>query len=279
MPIAPEGTGDILDTDEARLIVLNPRYPYRRNGEDGSPALAFAQDAVAARSAQRRHRNQLVFLAPDARRLEELEEAVREHLAWKDITGRVKQLDLTPNQVDLATTRLGSANDVTEQRISTTYIWVIYPYQPDPSRPLELSVIKAESQSPELALRVSEKLNREGALAAVHSSRNIHHYLAGPLKAVWERGYVSVGNCGTCTPPTPTCRACGTGQCSKPDCGTRSTRSHGNRTDSPSPPTATRPAANSTGWRSRTTTHSASSRTLSCLSARTSRCTSVRLDP
>jgi len=120
VPIAPEGTGDILDTDEARLIVLNPRYPYRRNGEDGSPALAFAQDAVAARSAQRRHRNQLVFLAPDARRLEELEEAVREHLAWKDITGRVKQLDLTPNQVDLATTRLGSANDVTEQRISTT---------------------------------------------------------------------------------------------------------------------------------------------------------------
>jgi hypothetical protein len=27
----------------------------------------------------------------------------------------------------------------------------------------------------------------------VHSSRNIHHYLAGPLKAVWERGFVSVG--------------------------------------------------------------------------------------
>ncbi len=194
VPIAPEGTGDILDTDEARLVVLHPRYPYRRNGEERSPALSFARDAVGARgSAQRRHRNQLVFLAPDARRLEELEEAVREYLAWKDITGRVKQLDLTPNQVDLATTRLGSANDVTEQRISTTYIWVIYPYQPDPSRPLELSVIKAESQSPELALRVSEKLNREGALASVHSSRNIHHYLAGPLKAVWERGYVSVG--------------------------------------------------------------------------------------
>jgi hypothetical protein len=134
-----------------------------------------------------------VFLAPDARRLEELEEAVREYLAWKDITGRVKQLDLTQNQIDLATTRLTSANDVTDQRISTTYIWVIYPYQPDPSKPMDLSVVKAESQSPELALRVSEKLNREGALAAVHSARNIHHYLAGPLKAVWERGYVSVG--------------------------------------------------------------------------------------
>jgi hypothetical protein len=133
------------------------------------------------------------LLAPDARRLEELEEAAREYLAWKDITGRVKQLDLTQNQIDLATTRLTSANDVTDQRISTIYIWVIYPYQPDPSKPMDLPVVKAESQSTELALRVSEKLNREGALAAVHSARNIHHYLAGPLKAMWERGYVSAG--------------------------------------------------------------------------------------
>ena len=28
-----------------------------------------------------------------------------------------------------------------------------------------------------------------------------------PLKTIRERGYVSTGSCGTCTPPTPICRA------------------------------------------------------------------------
>jgi hypothetical protein len=74
--IAPEGTGDIPDGDEARLVILHPRLTLQRNGVE-SPAQAFAREALTTRgSAQRRHRNALVFLAPDARRMLELEAAV-----------------------------------------------------------------------------------------------------------------------------------------------------------------------------------------------------------
>lgn len=191
--IAPEGTGDIPDTDEARLVVLHPQHVYKKT-DAGSPAATFAQEAINARgSAQRKHRNTLVFLAPDAKRTDELAEAVREYLAWQHITDRVEELDLSPTQQGMAKNRKTNANNAADQRISTSYIWVITPEQPDPARPVNLNAVKAEGQSPELAERVSDKLRREGALAAIHSSRNIHHYLTGPLKSLWDRGYISVG--------------------------------------------------------------------------------------
>lgn len=190
---APDGSADIPDTDEARLVVLHPQQTFQRNGQD-SKAHAFAREAFSARgSAQRRHRNELIFLAPDARRMEELEEAVREHLAWKHIVERARALDLAPTQVELATTRRDSASTVVDQRIFTSYIWVIFPDQPDATRPMEISEVKAENQAPTLAERVSERLHREGQLAAVHSVLAIQQQLTGPLRALWDRGYISVG--------------------------------------------------------------------------------------
>ena len=192
--VAPQGTGDILDTDEARLVILHPNEVFQRNGED-SPAVVFAKDALGARgSAQRRHRNALVFLAPDARRMEELGGAVREFLAWQHIVGRAKELDLAPTQEKLAKARRDGADTVVDQRILTSYIWVIFPDQPDASRPIALTTIKAENQAASLAERVSERLQREGALAAVHSARGIQERLNGQLKTLWDRGYVSVGD-------------------------------------------------------------------------------------
>jgi hypothetical protein len=191
--VAPERTSDIPDTDEARLVIVHPHQTFQRNGED-TRALVFARDAFSTRgSAQRKHRNELIFLAPDARRMEELEAAAREHLAWKHIAGRAKALDLTPTQLDLATTRRDDASTVVEQRIFTSYIWVMFPDQPHADRPMEVREVKAENQAATLAERVSERLHREGQLAAVHSALAIQQQLTGPLRALWDRGYVSVG--------------------------------------------------------------------------------------
>jgi predicted AAA+ superfamily ATPase len=191
--VASEGTGDIPDTDEARLVVLHPAQTFQRNGQD-SKAQVFAREALSSRgSAQRRHRNELIFLAADARRMEELEEAVREHLAWRHIVERARALDLAPTQVELATTRRDAASTVVDQRVFTSYIWVIFPDQPNAGRPMEITEVKAENQAPSLAERVSERLHREGQLAAVHSALAIHQQLAGPLNDLWERGYISVG--------------------------------------------------------------------------------------
>jgi predicted AAA+ superfamily ATPase len=191
--VAPEGTADIPDTDEARLVILNPHQTFQRNSQD-SRAQAFAREALSTRgSAQRRHRNELILLAPDNRRMAELEESVREHLAWKHIVDRAKALDLAPTQVELATTRRDAASTVIDQQIFMSYIWVIFPDQPNAARPMEITEVKAENQAATLAERVSERLNREGQLAAVHSALAIHQQLAGPLKDLWDRGYVSVG--------------------------------------------------------------------------------------
>jgi predicted AAA+ superfamily ATPase len=191
--VAPEGTGDIPDTDEARLVILHPHQTFQRNGQDSS-AQKFAREALSSRgSAQRRYRNELIFLAADARRMDELEDAVREHLAWKNIVTRATALDLAPTQVELATTRRNEASTVIDQRIPTSYIWVIFPDQPNPARPLEITEIKAENQATSLAERVSDRLHREGQLAASHSSLAIHQQLAGPLKDKWDRGFMSVG--------------------------------------------------------------------------------------
>ena len=115
--------------------MLHPRFTCQKNGTEAS-AQAFARDALSTKgSAQRRHRNAVVFLAPDARRMEELEAAAREYLAWKRIAGRAKELDLTPSQVTLAETRQAENDRAVTQRIDTSYMWVIFPSQPNADRP------------------------------------------------------------------------------------------------------------------------------------------------
>lgn len=189
----PDNSADILDSDEARLVLLHPRHVHR-NRESNSPALEFARTALANRGGSpRRHRNMLVFLAADDRRKEELDEAVREFLSWGYIVDRATELDLSPNQQQMASTRRKKADDVISQRIGTTYIWVIMPEQPDSRAPAELRPIRVEGQSAELVERVSDRLRREGALAAMHAPQNIRQYLDGPLASIWN-GHISVGD-------------------------------------------------------------------------------------
>ena len=46
--------------------------------------------------------NMIVFLAPDLTRLAELQKAVRQYLAWKDIVGRGKELNLDTEPLCMA---------------------------------------------------------------------------------------------------------------------------------------------------------------------------------
>lgn len=104
---------------------------------------------------------------------------------------RAKALDLAPTQVELATTRRDAASTVVDQRVFTSYIWVIFPDQPNAGRPMEITEVKAENQATTLAERVSERLHREGQTCG---------------SAVTSRSE----SCGTSTPPTPTCPGCAT---------------------------------------------------------------------
>jgi len=191
--IAPDTSADIPDEDSARLVILHPSHSHSKNAQD-SLAMKFAQESLEKRgSAQRINKNMLVYLAPDTKRLEELLEAVRDFLAWQNIASRIEEMNLSPQQAKQATTRRDQANEGVTSRIAQTYIWAIVPEQPDPSKPIEWTVEKAEGQENSLAVRASEKLVRAGLFTDVASPRMIRMDLDSKLSKAWESGHLNVG--------------------------------------------------------------------------------------
>jgi predicted AAA+ superfamily ATPase len=191
---SPDDSGAVPDTEEAKLVILHPRETHTRASKD-SKALMFAQHCLDTRgSAQRANRNAVVFLAADEKRMEELAEATRDFLAWKNVCERIGELNLTVQQQTMAIGRRKNADETVELRLAGAYIWALVPDQPDPTRPAGWEVLKAEGSQPRLADRVTVKLRQGGLLATTYGSRNVRMDLDGPLKSVWSRGRVTVGD-------------------------------------------------------------------------------------
>jgi predicted AAA+ superfamily ATPase len=192
--VAPEGPSDIPDHDQARLVILHPQHEHKSKAAD-SPALELARGALDTyRGRGREHRNMLVFLAPDAQRLEDLMEAARDFLAWSHVVRNAGQLDLTQNQIDQARQRRAENDEAVRLRIDATWTWVLAPTQPDPARPPVWEPIRADGAADTLAERVSARMISLGDLAVQHAAPNIRQYLNGVLQPVWKDGHVSVGD-------------------------------------------------------------------------------------
>ena len=131
--IAPDSNADIPDQEEARLVILPPKVAHKR-GTD-SLAKAFAHAATERRdTANRIHRNTLVFLAADEARLEELDAATRDYLGWSHVLDSEADLDLTANQKNQAAQRKAQADQTVASRLLQTFTWALVPAQPDPGR-------------------------------------------------------------------------------------------------------------------------------------------------
>ena len=129
--VCPETNADIPDTDEARLVILHPKVAHKRGSD--SPAKEFAQKATEHRgSANRTHRNMLVYLAADEARLEELDAATRDYLGWTHVLDNEADLDLTQNQKNQAAQRQTQADQTVTARLLQTFTWALVPAQPDP---------------------------------------------------------------------------------------------------------------------------------------------------
>jgi len=191
--IGPADTGDIPDTDQARLVVLHPRYAHKGKAK-GSTALEFAHQATERRgTANRTNRNMLVFVAPDEARLEELDVAVRQYLAWKHIVDRATDLNLTPQQLAQAQEKREQASKTADDRLQLTYQWVLNPVGPDPGSPFEIDEVKAEGQARTLAERVARKLGSSGGYATQHSARSIRLALDTKVPQAWASGSITIG--------------------------------------------------------------------------------------
>ena len=193
LQVDPKTSADIPDSEDARLVILGPEFSHSRN-DSNSPATTFSEDATERRgSAMRANRNMLVFLAPDSKRLEELEDATRQMLGWQWMSGRFEIEDLTPNSQRQVQTNLERSIQDVKRRITETYFWVLVPIQPNAQSPASISVEKADGSAERMAERVSDRLSRSGMLVTEIHPRNIRMELDTKLNSVWQKGHISVG--------------------------------------------------------------------------------------
>lgn len=158
--VSPESNADIPDIDEARLVILHPKVSHKRGTE--SAAKEFARKATEQRgSANRTHRNMLIFLAADEARLEELDHATRDYLGWSHVLSNEADLDLTQNQKNQAAQKQTQADQTVTSRLLQTFTWALVPAQPDPGAPFLIREVKVEGQSTSLAERVSRRLGND----------------------------------------------------------------------------------------------------------------------
>ena len=164
----PHSGHDVPDDTDARLVVLGIEHPYARGGE--STAEKQALEILESRgTTPRLYRNTLVFLAADATRLQELDEAVRRFLAWESIVAERDQLNLAPQQVRQAETRRDTAAAEAASRIPETYRWLLVPTQNTPQDPVTWDAVSVTGTEP-LAVRAARKLKGQEGLVTSYSS-------------------------------------------------------------------------------------------------------------
>ncbi|HOV88284.1 MAG TPA: DUF499 domain-containing protein [Syntrophobacteraceae bacterium] len=170
--VTPASSGDVPDEMEARMVILGPTQRHTSKAKD-SQALNSASEILNARgSSPRFYKNMLVFLAPDQARLNDLEEAIRQYLAWNSIWEHRETLNLDAFQSSLARTRREQATKTVDSRILETYFWLLYPGQPDPQGPVEWQESRLQGLEP-LAVRASRKLVNDGNLMNQFSAINL----------------------------------------------------------------------------------------------------------
>ncbi len=183
--VAPGSSGDVPDEREARLVVLAPEHAHVGKATD-SPARQEAGRLLDSRgAAPRLYRNALSFLVPDRTRLGELEQAVRQYLAWTSIEKERKQLNLDAFQSDQAETKCGQAEEAVKARIPETYSWALVPTQPDPQGGVEWVELRLQGgQGPDsLAARAGRKLKGEELLITELAALRLRYELD---RALWQ---------------------------------------------------------------------------------------------
>ena len=184
----PHSGQDVPDDMDARLVGIGIEYPHSRGGE--SPALQQAQAILESRGTSPRiYRNTLVFLAADATRLQELDEAVRRFLAWESIVGEQEHLNLAPQQVRQAETQREVAATEVTTRIPETYRWLLVPGQSAAHGAASWETLNLTGSDP-LAVRASRRLRDQDGLLTSYAATLLRMEL--DRVPLWRGDHVSV---------------------------------------------------------------------------------------
>ena len=185
---APATGHDVPDRRDTRLVVLGIDHPHQKGAD--SRAVKAASALLESRgNAPRIFRNTLVFIAPDQTRLQDLDDAVRRHLAWEEIVAEKESLDLSPHQVKQAETQRKAAADTVKARLPETYRWLLVPAQVKPEDAVEWTSTQIRGREP-LAVQATERLGRDEWLVKSLSGTRLRMELDRiPL---WRGNHVSI---------------------------------------------------------------------------------------
>ena len=190
---APRDSADVPEAERVRLVVAGPEHTHDGKGK-ASPARDFAEDVVTKRgSAPRVNANTIVVLAPDEGRWLDLEQAVRQYLAWRGTDRDKVLLDLTQGQVAAVGKRIDTLNATVEQRIRETWIWTLYPEQTDGAQPLKIAAAKVDGASDSVIRTIAVRLAKTDVVIEYFSMQSISLELQNHLRSRWNSGRLPMG--------------------------------------------------------------------------------------
>lgn len=151
----PTESGDVPDEMSCRLVILSPKFTQRAKQKD-SKAIEAAQEILEQRgNSPRQYRNMLVFLAADSDRIPELEQAVREWLAWKSIEEEKEQLNLDPVTERQVKKKIQGTEETINERMKETFCHLLVPIQ-EGTNPIDWQPTRLQGDN--LVSRASKKL-------------------------------------------------------------------------------------------------------------------------
>jgi uncharacterized protein len=190
----PESTGDVPDEMEARLVILSPEKPHTGKAPDSKARIEADKILQNRGNSPRIFKNMLVFLAPDKSRLDDLDQAIRNYLAWDSIWREKETLNLDAFQSNQAATKREQAEETVQSRIKETYTWLLIPYQPDAQGYIAWQESRLQGQDA-LAVRAVKRLKNDENLITQFSPTRLRleldRYLWKEadhlnLKKLWE---------------------------------------------------------------------------------------------
>ncbi|BBG03922.1 MULTISPECIES: Swt1 family HEPN domain-containing protein [Pseudonocardia] len=190
--VTPDSSADVPDTPDVRLVIVPCKETYDRKQKDESPAAVWALNVAQRRgSSARVHQNMVVFLAADAARYRELDESIRQYLAWKYVRDNAdKALGLTAAQRAQAEDRRDRADQTVKDRLPATFHWALLPQD----QPVTIKAIKADGTTDDVAERTAAKLRAGDDLSLQRAANVIRLDLDGPLRPAWDKlGHISFG--------------------------------------------------------------------------------------
>ncbi|HQJ01840.1 MAG TPA: Swt1 family HEPN domain-containing protein [Flexilinea sp.] len=158
----PKNSGDVPDEQACRLVILNPSSVQRKQSKE-SDAIHAAQDILENRgNIPRLYRNMLIFLAADGDRLPDLENAVRNWLAWTSILQDEEQLNLDSHQKREVENQIREYDNRINAQLSETFCFLLVPTQ-EGTDPVNWTIYRLQNGD-QLVSRASKKLIMEQQL-------------------------------------------------------------------------------------------------------------------